>query len=97
MRPITTYRKNRWWCSLNRDTYQGMPLGMPLKHVECAGFSRWAVAGKTPRLKPLRIVPLAASLKLSLIRSFSQTAPLPQKWAPFILRALAAGSRLILI
>src|SRR5258708_29197780 len=61
-RQIATILVLEQWCGLKRDSYQGMPIGMPPRPVECAGFSRCAMTGK-PGGKPFRIAALAALLK----------------------------------
>jgi hypothetical protein len=47
----------------NKDSYQGMPSGMPQKTATGAGFSRWMRAGQIQRLKPFGSAFFAASLK----------------------------------
>jgi hypothetical protein len=38
---------------LKKDSYQGMPSGVPFSAKRETGFSRWP-EGKSQRLKPLR-------------------------------------------
>ncbi len=48
---------------MKRDSYQGMPSGVPPTAAKYAGFSPCAAAGKLQRLKPSALIDLAASLK----------------------------------
>ena len=48
------------------------------EQLECAGFSRCAVTSKVQGLKPFKVVAFGGIAEaMTLIRIFSQTAPLP--------------------